>query len=111
MNLIITGLFGIFLGIISTFFYINNLPKKDKVTLSGKVIFDSNFYKNQYLNHHKKYIQYPALIHKKVYLSGKLENIDEKNKIDNEILVTGYLHSIDIGKGKKVTEIEVVDIK
>jgi hypothetical protein len=108
-KIIISGLSGFSIGILMMLLYINNSNLKNLVAISGKITFDSNFYKNHYFIN-KEYIEYPVLLNERVYLKIDNKSLLSKKKPQDEILVTGYLKVIDIGEGE-ITEMDVVNIK
>ncbi len=109
-KIIISSIVSLFLGVFLTSFYMNSIKSKNIVKISGKIIFDSNFYKKYYFMN-RKYINYPVVIHDKIYL--KINNKEDllKKKTGDGVLVTGHLYTVHLGDGQKVTEIDVIDIK
>jgi len=109
LRFILIGFFCFLLGVIGTLFYNKYINSKNIIEISGIFIRNLESQENKYFMG-RSYIDKPK-IKTRVYLGSSEVSLNLKKHTGDKILITGYLHVIDVGNKQMVTEIKAINIK
>ena len=105
------GLFilGIIVGSVGTLCCCKAVNIPPKIRISGMAVLDSATHQNAYL-HNAKYLENPTLTGGRIYLSFQ-DDATMNAAIGKMVALTGHLRTVDIGDGRRVTELTVVNVE